>query len=402
MRRFLPFVLGFALLACSEDPADPKPDPDPDPDPDPPAEDSVIELPVLGHGIVLDRYTAEVAVDGDVAYTTTWNFRQLPGNVVNIWDVSGDQPVLIDTLLVPGATTLGDVQISPDGDLMVVPTEFAGSLVIYDRSDPAAPTLITRYTSEAIADGVHTVKLAEVGGTLYAFLQIDPPAALVILDLSDPAEPVEVLDRDMGDPYVHDVFVRDGILFAAVWDDGMHILDIGSGGLGGTPANPVLIGDIVLGEIHNIWWFHDPESGEARYAFLGQEGPGSVGSGASGDIHVVDISDMSEPVYVARYRLVGAGTHNFVMDEANGILYAAYYNGGVRALDVRGDLADCEDDERIPGGGVCDLGRMGREIGFALDEDAYIWGVDLEGTALYASDMLSGLWKLDVSELTAE
>ena len=395
MRRAL-FALGLIMFAaCDSDPTDPGPDPDPDPDPT----DSVFEIPVLGHGLIDDRFTAEVAVRGTTAYTTTWGFLQAPGNTVNIWDVSGADPVLVDTLLVPGANTLGDVQISPDGQLMVVPTEFDGSLVIYDRSDPRAPTVITRYSAPNTEAGVHTVKLGVVDGTLYAFLQIDPlPARLVVLDLTNPADPVEVLDREMGNPYVHDVFVRDGLLFTAVWNDGMRIYDIGGGDLGGTPADPQLIGVIEMPQIHNIWWFHDPSSGEQRYAFLGQEGPGSVGTGASGDIHVVDISDMSDPVYVARYRLPGAGTHNFSMDEESGILYAAYYNGGVRALDVRGDLSDCEEDQ-MTSTGVCDLRLMGREVGYALDEDAYVWGVAFQGTHVYASDMQSGLYKLDVSEL---
>jgi hypothetical protein len=286
---------------------------------------------------------------------------------------------------------------------MVGPVEFSGALVVYDRSDPRAPVQIARYTAPEIAQGVHTVKLGEVDGTLYAFLQIDPgveqPARLVILDLSDPANPAHVYDEFMGAPFVHDVFVRNGLLFTAVWDHGMRIYDIGGGALGGSPAAPALIGEIALQEIHNIWWFHDPTAPANRYVFLGQEGQGSVGGGASGDIHVVDISDPTEPVYVARYRVPGAGAHNFSMDEESGILYAAYYNGGVRALDVRGDLADCADDERTPGG-ICDLVAMGREVGVALNDDEhYVWGVAFQGTHVYASDMLSGIYKLDVSEL---
>ena len=402
MKRSLLFALGLlTVVACSEDPADP----DDDDDDDDNGSDSTYVIPVLGHGAVNERYTAEVAVDGSTAYTTSWGFLDEPGNTVYIWDVSGNQPQLVDTLLVPGANTLGDVQISPDGELMVVPTEFNGSLVIYDRSDPRAPTVITRYFAPEIANGVHTVKLGEVNETLYAFLQIDPrtePAQLVILDLSDPANPVHVLDRTMGSPFVHDVFVRSGTLFTAEWDDGMVIYDIGGAGYDGTIDNPTEVGRITLPEIHNIWWFHDLAAGEARYVFLGQEGPGSVGTGASGDIHVVDISDMENPVYVARYRVSGAGTHNFVMDETRGILYAAYYNGGVRALDVTGDLSACADDERTSGG-LCDLGLMGREIGIALHEDDhYVWGVALDGSSLYASDMLSGIYKLDVSEVGAE
>ena len=43
-----------------------------------------------------------------------------------------------------------------------------------------------------------------------------------------------------------------------------------------------------------------------------------------------------------------AGTHNFWVDEPSGILYAAYYNGGVRALDVRGDLGACAEAQSHP------------------------------------------------------
>ena len=94
------------------------------------------------------------------------------------------------------------------------------------------------------------------------------------------------------------------------------------------------------GEVHNIWWYHDATGGK-KYAFVGEEGPGSIGSSSRGDIHVVDVSDLTKPREVALYHVDGAGTHNFSVDEVNGVLYAAYYNGGVRAIDVRGDLGSC-------------------------------------------------------------
>jgi hypothetical protein len=87
------------------------------------------------------------------------------------------------------------------------------------------------------------------------------------------------------------------------------------------------------------------------------------------------------------------------MDEAKGILYAAYYNGGVRALDVRGDLGTCLASEKAADG-RCNLGLMKREIGVALaDRSVFVWGVALVGTKLFASDMRSGLFVLDASVL---
>jgi hypothetical protein len=200
---------------------------------------------------------------------------------------------------------------------------------------------------------------------------------------------------------VHDTFLRDGLLFVALWNAGIEIWDIGGGGHGGTPSAPVVLGRVATigGDAHNIWWLHDPVSG-SRYAFVGEEsGPAQLGISSVGDIHVLDVSDLTQPREVAFYHVPGAGTHNFSVDETNGILYAAYYNAGVRAINVRGDLETCTDAQKTVTGSTtrCDLGAMGREVGSGLSTGkpaVYVWGVQLSGGFLYASDMLNGLWKL--------
>ena len=47
--------------------------------------------------------------------------------------------------------------------------------------------------------------------------------------------------------------------------------------------------------MHNGWWFHNPVTSERRYLFIGQEGAATIGSSSSGDIHVVDVSDLAQP-----------------------------------------------------------------------------------------------------------
>ena len=113
----------------------------------------------------------------------------------------------------------------------------------------------------------------------------------MIVDLTDPAAPTQVFTAVMGSPYVHDVFVRDGILITALWNQGITIWDIGGVG-GGTVANPIALGGVITvgGQAHNVWWFHNAVTGEKRYAFVGEEGHGAIGVSASGDIHVVDVS----------------------------------------------------------------------------------------------------------------
>ena len=110
---------------------------------------------------------------------------------------------------------------------------------------------------------------------------------------------------------------------------------------------------------------------------------------------MVDVSNFASPREVAFFHLDGAGTHNFSVDEVRGILYAAYYNGGVRAIDITGDLSSCDAADRSVDG-RCDLAKMGRELAHGLQdqEPVYVWGVQLSGGRLYASDMLNGLWKL--------
>ncbi|MFL5528715.1 MAG: LVIVD repeat-containing protein [Gemmatimonadaceae bacterium] len=386
--RLLPLISAVLLMACGSDKIVP------------PATSG--ELAVIGAATVADRYTAEIWVRGNVAYTTTWGFRNAPGNAVKIWDVSGSVPTLVDSLIVPGATTLGDVQTSDDGQLLIVATERSpGSIMIYSLSNPAKPQLVSRYTTALTDPGVHTAEVQRVNGRLYAFLCIDPgtssPARLVIVDITNPATPTQVFTAVMGDPYVHDVYVRDGILFTALWDDGVGVWDIGGVGTG-TVANPVSLASFptVDGEVHNIWWFHNAVTGEKRYLFVGEEaGPAAIGSASAGDIHVVDISNLASPREVAFFHVSGAGTHNFSVDENRGILYAAFYNGGVRAIDVTGDLSSCAAADKSPDG-RCDLAKMGRELahGPVGVGPVYIWGVQLVGLTVYASDMLNGIWKL--------
>lgn len=372
-------------------------------------------MAVGGQGIVSARYTSELTVRAPWAYTATWGRRgTVLGSVVYVWDVSGATPILRDSVQVdpnPAAPTIGttgDVQVTDDGRWLVVATEPAGSLVVYSLADPARPALAARYTTPDLAAGVHTAQVSRVNGRLYAFCAVDPrgstPAKLVVVDLADPTAPRQLFARAMGSPYVHDTYVRDGWLLTANWDGGVTVWDIGARGRG-TPGAPDSVGTVrtVGGQAHNVWWGRDPVTGSTRWALVGEEGPGGIGSSASGDVHVIDMADPAAPHEVGVFSVAGAGTHNFAVDEPRGILYAAYYNAGVRALDIRGDLGSCTTTQRTADG-RCDLALMGRELGRGLasgSPSVYVWGVEYVppgagpgGDAVYASDMLGGLWRL--------
>jgi hypothetical protein len=385
-------------------------------------------LTFLGSGLVPERYTAEVAASGAWAYTTTWSARVVGGsanrgNALKIWNVTGNTPILSDSIIITGAGTLSDVQISSDGTLLAVSVESnqtagVNGVYLYSRATPGKPTLLGKFNTSFAINGIHTVKLSRINGRNYAFAQSNSPA-LLILDITNPAAPTEVFSQQMGSPFIHDVFVRDGILFAALWHAGLSIFDVGGGNRGGLPSSPVLMGNVKTAaciacsstagsSVHNVWWFHDPTTGAKKYAFVGEEGPaGGIGGSSLGDIHVVDVSDFNNPHEVAFYNAEQtstsngqlAGTHNFDMDEASGVLYAAYYNAGVRALDVRGDLGSCTAAQKSADG-RCNLRLMGRELAIAqVAAPTYVWGVKLDGNFLYASDMLNGIHKYNISSL---
>jgi hypothetical protein len=356
----------------------------------------------LGLGAVTNRFTAEVWVRGTTAYTTTWGNRAgTPGNAILVWDVAETLPRLVNTVLVDAATTVGDVQVSDDGTLLLAAIEANpnGGVALYALDTPRTPRLLVRTTGGELRFGVHTAELARVNGVPYAFCAVDPangvPARLVILDLADPSAPRTVFSQVMGSPFIHDVFVRDGWLFTAEWNDGVGIWDIGA--QSGSPAAPRFVAraPTVGGKVHNIWWLHDPATALKRFLLVGEEGPGVIGSSSVGDLHVVDIATPTAPVEVAAYTVPGAGAHNISVDEARGFAYVAFYNGGVRVLDVRGDLSECTAAQRRPDG-RCDLTRMGREVAAfqPASPPLFVWGVHAVDGAVYASDMLNGLWVL--------
>jgi hypothetical protein len=345
---------------------------------------------------VPERYTSDLWVHGAYAYTGTWGGvprGDQPGDVVKIWslDPSG-APTLADSIKTAMINTVSDVQVSDDGAVLVFSAERGPSagLYVYGLADPLHPVF---RDSALVAEGIHTATIADIAGGRYVFAAKNPKnPALLIYDISSPTAISLAASVPIPPAYgIHDTYVRDGLAFVFAWNTGVIIYDVGKGILGGSPQLPrevsrFLPSDNGVGGVatHNGWWFHNPVSGETRYLFVGQEGPGVLGAESSGDIHVIDVQDLFHPREVAFFHLDGAGTHNFWMDEQRQILYAAYYNAGVIALDVSGlltgDLAQRLISRVQPGG----------------PGDTYTWGVQLQGQSLYASDMLSGLWQLRV------
>jgi hypothetical protein len=185
-----------------------------------------------------------------------------------------------------------------------------------------------------------------VNGRLYAFLSIDPwnsiHAKLVIVDLGDPSNPQQVYSKVAGNPFVHDTFLRDGLLFVALWMTAWRSGTLGAVAPARRRRRPECLATFTrsAGQVHNVWWLHDATGGK-RFAFVGQEGPGSIGSSSTGDIHVVDISDPTAPKEVAFYHGRWCGDAQFLRRRGQRGAVCRLLQRRRPALDVRGDLKTC-------------------------------------------------------------
>jgi hypothetical protein len=351
------------------------------------------QMPAVGGGDnVPERYTSDLWLHGDYAYTGTWGSRGANvGNALKVWQLNpAGAPVFVrDVLLSIG--TVSDVEVTLDGALLLATAEGGADpgLHLFSLVDPSNPIEVD---FEEISGGLHTGTFAEIGGKRYVFAAKNPGSsntpALRIFEI-DPvaADPiVPVTSVPIPPSYgIHDTFVRDGLAFVSAWNTGLIIYDVGNGIEGGSPSNPIEVSRIITAsngvpggaQVHNSWWFHNPVTDEQRYVFVGQEGPGSIGGSASGDLHVVDLSNIQAPVEVASLRIPGAGIHNLWMDEDRQILYAAWYNAGVVEINVAGELTGDLTDRII-----------------AQTDLNFTWSVMLHDGYLYASDMVSGLWQL--------
>jgi len=344
---------------------------------------------VVGRSVVPNRGTTDLWVHGDVVYTGTrsrfYQGETYRGNALHTWDVSDPaNPVLTSTLIL-SAGIVNDVKVSPDGSVAVATHEgLDEGITLLDLSDPLQPSVITHY-GEELENGVHNVWLED----RYLYLA-GAPAGLGlrfhVLDISDPANPVRLSLWHAGSSFLHDVYVRDGLAFLSYWDVGLVILDVGNGVAGGTPSEPVEVSRLPLGgNTHNAWYW--PETG---YVFVGEEDFEKPGI-----LHVVDASDLFEPVEVATYAHSAVTPHNVWLDEAGATLYVSWYNAGLHALDVSGELwGDLDAGGRVRFRSLYNNNQGCSNFGA---DCTFSWAPQLHEGLIYVSDVGSGLWVLEPS-----
>lgn len=335
------------------------------------------------------RYTSDLWVHGDAAWTGSWGTRETAdgaqnGDMLYAWRVGSGTPLLTDSVRLD-ARVVNDVKVHPTRPLAVATHEGSNDgrngVTLLDIGDPHHPTVITRYSS-GLASGVHNAWLD--GDHLY--LVVDGRGGgLRILDVSDPSDPYTVASVYEGQSFLHDVLVRDGLAFLSQWNDGLVIVDVGHGIAGGSPTRPVEVSRLVLdGETHNAWYWPEKE-----LVVVGEEDFGTPGR-----ISLVDVSDLARPRRIGVWHVPGSTPHNVWLDEDEEILWAAWYGMGVQALDVSG----------TPMGVMEDTGRELASVryagsgGWCLGSITCSWAPQLHGGFVYVADMNRGLVVLRASE----
>ena len=372
------------------------------------------EIEFLGHARVSDRVTGDLwvweGVDGrDYAVHGTWNAE---GHAY-FYDVTDPRNMeLIDTVQVD-ARTVNDVKVSEDGTLCVISREGASSrrngIVMIDCADPHNAEILSSF-DQGLTGGVHNVFLDN--NHVYA---VNNGRRWDVVNVEDPRNPFRVsrFETDTPGRSVHDVWIRDGIAYQAGRSDGLIMVDVGGGGMGGSPNTPVEIGRFpqITGWNHAVWPFRSPSTGklyviggdEAFYlnprrpdagGILWEEG---IPSRAKGWLHFVDFTDPENPEEVARFELADSGPHNLWVDWEEEIMYVGYYDAGLRVVDVSGDL-------------LGDLYRQGRQIARFFPEDnegflanaAFTWGPQPHKGTIFLADFNSGLWAVRLKDPDAD
>lgn len=352
------------------------------------------KIELVGQGSVTDKHTSDFwvweGIDGrDYAVTGTWG----ADGTAYFWDVTDPANMTkIDSVQVD-ARTVNDVKISEDGTICVISREGASDrkngLVIIDVKNPRDAKIISRF-DENMTGGVHNVFIAD--NHIYA---LSGGQKYYIINIEDPTNPYAVSKFELDTPghSIHDVWVEDGIAYSSNWSDGIQLVDVGNGIAGGSVKKPTQFASYAYPNNANHASFPYRSKSTGKFYVIGGDeifpyGLNTQRGGvnrAAGYLHIVDFTDLDNPEEVARFEVPNAGSHNYWIEDD--ILYVAFYNEGVRIVDLSGEL-------------MGDLRAQGREIAWIVPNDPngytanspFTWGAQLYKGHVFYSDFNSGLW----------
>jgi hypothetical protein len=318
-------------------------------------------ITVTGRGSITSTHTSDLwpwtGKDGrDYCLVGTWGGDGY-GMVFDITDMNNI--VRTDSIKID-ARTINDVTVSPDGRYGVLAREGASNrvngVVILDLAIPAHPKIASTYDQD-LTGGVHN--MFATNDYLFA---ISGGQKYIIIDVRDIYKPKYTSEYKHPNARIHDLWVRDGIAYSAQGGVGTVVVDVGNGKYGGSIEHPKLITVFPINSGHEIYPYFQKSTGKT-YLFIGDEemnragrvwegtnyfggmfNSGGVAQTSGGYTHIIDFTDPLNPKNVAKYHLEDYGSHDIIVE--NDVLYQAYYDGGVRVVDVSGELLGNLADQR--------------------------------------------------------
>jgi hypothetical protein len=311
------------------------------------------KITITGRGVVNTTATSDLwpwtGKDGrDYCIVGTWG----GDGYALIFDITDMNNIIKTDSIRIDARTINDVTVSPDGRYGVLSREGASNrvngVVILDLAVPAHPRIASTFNQQ-LTGGVHNI--FATNDYLFA---ISGGEKYVIIDVRDITQPKYVSEYRHPGARIHDLWVRDGIAYSAQGGAGTVLVDVGNGKWGGTIDKPKLISVFPINSGHEIYPYVQASTGKT-YLFIGDEEmnragrvwegtnygaslgqAGGVAQTSGGYVHIVDATDPMNMRKVGRYHLEDYGAHDIIVE--NDILYQAYYDGGVRVVDVSGEL----------------------------------------------------------------
>ena len=335
------------------------------------------------------------------------------GDVMYTIDISNPAAPVVTDSIIANTRRVNDVMTTPDGKFLVFTREGASDrkngIVICSLEDPAHPKPISEFT-DGVTAGVHSAYIYQQDkfGT-HIYLTNDGTGALHVIDINDPYKPKEIAqwktERPDAGRSLHDIDLKDGLLYASYWNDGLVILDIGNGMKGGSPSKPTMVSNFKY-DLNDMYRQVELTGGPGfirgthtawrhkNYVFIADEvfpatgvkGAKDAAAGrAYGRLQVLDVTNIEKPRSVAFYEPEFGGVHNVWV--AGDTLYMGAYNAGFRAFDIAGELrGDLRAQEREMV--HVHTGDMDGKTQNAPDT----WGVVVKDGLAYVNDNNNGLW----------
>jgi hypothetical protein len=273
---------------------------------------------VVGDGLD-DFWVLDVSVPSDPVALSSLD---LAGTVYDVamngryTYVATDQGLSVVDLVAPGTPVLRDTVPTPAVayDLVLSDTHaYVGSagIQVLDLSDPAAPVEVG-----SIDNAWFTQRYNEALALSYPYLYVvSSPSwisgvstGLVVIDVSDPLQPIEIVAFDIGDQ-PESIAVADGLAYVLDFSLGTQIINVGC------PQRPAA----VTTQPYN--WSYD----------VAVQGGNLMVHGYNGEVKLIDVSDPTNPVLSSGFDGPGHGSSLVV---SGSYLYTADSDGGLGIYDI--------------------------------------------------------------------